>query len=139
MPPVLELTFPAEARYLMLARLGLAGVAPVARLDAEEVADLKLAVTEACANAVRHAYPEGVDGTVAVRISVEGRSVTVEVEDAGRGVEADRVREWDPTDLQEHGMGFSIIRSVTDGFELDASEAGGTIVRFSKRAAALAD
>ena len=52
---VVRLTFPAKADYLLLARLALSGVVRHLRLEEEQVADLKLAVTEACGNAVRHA------------------------------------------------------------------------------------
>ncbi len=54
---VVRLTFPARAEYLLLARLTLSGLARKLPLDDELLADLKLAVTEACGNAVRHAYP----------------------------------------------------------------------------------
>ena len=56
---VVRLTFPAKADYLLLARLTLSGLARELPLDDELLADLKLAVTEACGNAVRHAYSGG--------------------------------------------------------------------------------
>ena len=56
---VVRLTFPAKAEYLLLARLALSGLARELPLEEELLADLKLAVTEACGNAVRHAYPDG--------------------------------------------------------------------------------
>jgi serine/threonine-protein kinase RsbW len=56
---VVRLSFPAKTDYLLLARLALSGLAREAPVDEELLADLKLAVTEACGNAVRHAYPEG--------------------------------------------------------------------------------
>lgn len=135
-PRVVELVFPAHARYLVLARLGLAGVAPVARLDAEQLADLKLAVTETCANAVKHAYPDGAAGEVRVRIALGDGSLTVEVADAGRGLDS-QLPEWDPDALREHGMGLSIVRSVVDDLEIDSPSTGGTVVRFTKRLAAV--
>ena len=129
----IELVFPAHARYLSLARLGLAGVAPVARLDATELADLKLAVTEACANAVRHAYPSGDGGDVRVTIEVARDAVVVEIADSGRGIEADELADWDPDELHEEGMGLAIIRSVMDEVEIAAPIGGGTVVRLVKR------
>jgi serine/threonine-protein kinase RsbW len=132
----IELVFPAHARYLSLARLGLAGVAPVARLDAAELADLKLAVTEACANAVRHAYPDGGSGDVRVTIEVVDGAVVVEIADSGRGIEGDEVADWDPDELHEQGMGLAIIRSVVDEVEIDTPIGGGTVVRLVKRVGA---
>jgi serine/threonine-protein kinase RsbW len=133
----IELVFPAHARYLSLARLGLAGVAPVARLDATELADLKLAVTEACANAVRHAYPND-GGDVRVTIEVARGAVVVEIADSGRGIEAGELADWNPDELHEEGMGLAIIRSVVDEVEIDAPIGGGTLVRLVKRVGAAA-
>ena len=50
------LVFPARAEYLLLARLALTGVARLGLADEETLSDLRLAVTEAAANACRHAY-----------------------------------------------------------------------------------
>ena len=47
----IRLRFPARSEYLVLARLAVAGVARRMALGRKEVADLKLAVTEACSNA----------------------------------------------------------------------------------------
>jgi len=108
---VIELSFPANARYLVLARLSLTGIAPVARLDETMLADLKLAVTEACANAVRHAYPDDVDGSVRLRVGLEPDLLTVEVADDGRGLDVDNLPGWDASRMREEGMGFSIMRA----------------------------
>ena len=126
----LDLSFPANSRYLVLARLSVAGIAPLAGLTADQLADLKLAVTEACANVVRHAYPDGT-GDVRLRIVVEEQWVSVEVTDTGRGLTEPRT-DWDATELQEEGMGLTIVRSVVDDLEIDSPATGGTIVRFRK-------
>ena len=47
------LVIPARPEYLLLARLALTGVARLAQADEEALADLRLAVTEAAANACR--------------------------------------------------------------------------------------
>src|SRR5262249_22233360 len=83
---VVGLSFPAHSRYLVLARLSIAGIAPVARLPEDVLADLKLAVTEACANAVRHAYQEDEEGAVRLRLALDDSALTIEVADDGRGI-----------------------------------------------------
>jgi serine/threonine-protein kinase RsbW len=130
---VVELSFPANSRYLVLARLSLTGIAPVARLDEDTLSDLKLAVTEACANAVRHAYPDDVDGIVRLRVSLEPEKLIVEVADDGRGVDAGGLAGWDATRMHEEGMGFSIMRAVVDEVEIDSTASTGTVVRLVKR------
>ena len=73
---------PAKSEYLILARLALAGIAREMPMSETALADLKLAVTEACGNAVRHAY--AVDrGVVASASVVERRAIEIEVVDEG--------------------------------------------------------
>jgi serine/threonine-protein kinase RsbW len=132
-PRTIELSFPAHSRYLVLARLSLAGIAPVAKLDEDSLADLKLAVTEACANAVRHAYPDEVDGAVRMRVQIEPDVLTIEVADDGRGLENEDIRGWDGSGMREQGMGLSIMRAVVDELEIDSTPASGTVVRLVKR------
>ena len=55
MSELVRLSFPAKPEYLLLARLALTGIARDVPMSDELLADLKLAVTEACGNSVRHA------------------------------------------------------------------------------------
>ncbi len=80
-----SLTFPAKADYLLLARLTLSGLARHLPVDDEMLADLKLAVTEACGNAVRHAY-EDERGAVGVLFAVKDGRLEMIVEDQGGGI-----------------------------------------------------
>ena len=77
---VVQLSFPAKPDYLLLARLALAGLARSFPVGDEELADLKLAVTEACGNAVRHAYEPG-EGSVEVAFVVSDERLEMFVED----------------------------------------------------------
>src|SRR5207237_3835096 len=58
-PHVVRLTMPAKAEYITLSRLALTGLTRLRPLSDELLADLKLALTEATSNSVRHAYPDG--------------------------------------------------------------------------------
>ena len=128
---VVRLDFPAKPDYLLLARLALAGVARALPLDEEAVADLKLAVTEACTNVIQHAYGgDAGTGEIVVRYTVERGMVAVEVEDTGSGFELDVPQA--ASDRNGGGNGLMIIRVLTD--ELSVSSAGtGTRVAFVKR------
>jgi serine/threonine-protein kinase RsbW len=59
-----RLTIPAKAEYITLVRLALSGLSQLRPLSDETLGDLKLAVTEACSNSVRHAYRDGREGAV---------------------------------------------------------------------------
>ncbi len=128
-----ELSFPAHSRYLVLARLSIAGIAPVAGLSEDVLADLKLAVTEACANAVRHAYLDDEEGEVRLRLALDGSSLTIEVADDGRGIgDPSAIASRGVSSLPEAGMGLSIIRAVVDELEIESPPKGGTLVRLTK-------
>ena len=89
------------------------GLSP-ARLD-----DLKIAVTEACSNAIEAHEAIYADGPVLVRCSIDDRQVTVEVVDRGRGFDPARVEALpaatDPRRLRhESGLGIPLMRTLTD-------------------------
>ena len=126
------LVFPARAEYLLLARLALTGVARLADADEEALADLRLAVTEAAANACRHAYEDGTGNvTIHLCLGSEGR-LEVVVEDDGPGFDGESVEAWNADELGEDGMGLAIIRAVAEDVEIGPRERGsGTRLRFT--------
>jgi serine/threonine-protein kinase RsbW len=128
---VVALTIPARPEYVALCRLALTGIARTRALSAELVADLKLALTEACSNSVRHAYEEGREGAVEIRYELSEDRMTVEVTDEGSGFDPD-VIERAQQELDEGGLGIAIIRAVTDDLEIGIRPEGGSRLRFTK-------
>jgi serine/threonine-protein kinase RsbW len=130
-PGTVELRIPSQPENLALARLALAGVGTVAGASESAVADLKLAVTEACTNSILHGYPDGADGEVVVRYRASGDAVEVEVEDDGVGFDPG----WENNDRRREegqGMGLMLISSLMDSLEIVSDETG-TRVSFSRR------
>ncbi len=64
---VVSLVIPAKAEYIALGRLALAGLLRPRAVEPEVLADVKLALTEACSNSIRHAYADGREGEVEIR------------------------------------------------------------------------
>ncbi len=131
-----RLTIPAKPEYITLGRLALTALAHLHEISDEQLADLKLALTEACTNSVRHAYEDG-NGEVEIWYELRDGQLVVEVSDQGPGFappgEHDR-REED--ELSEGGLGIAIIRALTDELELVADPGGGgTRLRFVKNLA----
>ena len=128
---VVALAIPARAEYVALCRLALTGIARTRALAPELVADLKLALTEACSNSVRHAYDEGREGVVEVRYELDDDRISVEVTDDGAGFDPD-VLERAQEELDEGGLGIAIIRAVTDELDIGVRAEGGSRLRFTK-------
>jgi serine/threonine-protein kinase RsbW len=127
-----RLTIPAKAEYIALGRLALTAIARVRPLSEETLSDLKLALTEACTNSVRHAYREGRQGSVDILYLLEPDRLVVEVGDDGRGFELEEVETDGNGDLSEGGLGIAIIRAVADEVEISERESGGSRLRFVK-------
>ena len=127
-----RLRIPAKPEYITLVRLALSGLSRLRPLDPETLGDLKLAVTEACSNSVRHGYGNGREGTVQISYELQPDRLVVEVVDDGPG--------FDPNgtigrgeELSEGGLGIAIIRSIADEFEAgERPEGGGSRLRFVK-------
>lgn len=125
------LTIPARAEYIALSRLALAGLLRAQAIEPEVIADLKLALTEACTNSVRHAYRDGREGMVEIRYELRDDRLYVEVVDDGGGFDPSLLAA-DPTDPDEGGLGIAIIRAVTDELDIARRPDGGSRLRFSK-------
>ena len=131
---VVTLVIPARTEYLIVARLALAGIARGTPIDDGALADLKLAVTEACGNAIRHAQPTD-HGVVKVDFDLDDGTIEIRVADTGPGIRA--LPDAGPDELAESGMGIAIIRALVDDFEIRDGDSGrGTVVRMRKRLAA---
>jgi serine/threonine-protein kinase RsbW len=130
---VVRLTIPARAEYIALCRLALTGLARLGPIPEELLADLKLALTEAASNSVRHAYGDG-DGCVQIAYELYPDRLAIEVSDDGEGFDPVEDAELgDFEGLSEGGLGIAIIRSIADEFTLARGPGGrGSQLRFVK-------
>jgi serine/threonine-protein kinase RsbW len=127
-----RLTIPAKPEYITLSRLALSGLARVRPLADETLADLKLALTEACSNSVRHAYENG-EGHVDISFELRDDRLIVEVLDDGTGFEPEESGALDEETLSEGGLGIAIIRSIADEVEIGGRpNRKGSRLRFVK-------
>ena len=120
--PVVRLTLPARPEGVGVVRQALTGLADGLALDAAVLADAKMAVTEACTNAVVHAY-DGSGGPVDVEMFADEAQLTVVVRDEGIGITDEERTEG------TLGLGLPLIAALSDDFELRAADGDGTEVR----------
>jgi serine/threonine-protein kinase RsbW len=127
----IRLTIPAKPEYITLGRLALTAIAGVRPVSDEALHDLKLALTEACTNSVKHAYGED-SGSVDIVYELLADRLAVEVGDAGAGFDPGSGQANGDEDLEEGGLGIAIIRALTDEVEIGEREGGGSRLRFVK-------
>lgn len=130
---IVRLTIPARPEYITLCRLALTGLARLRPISDELAADLKLALTEAASNSVRHAYGDG-NGSVEIAYELYGDRLVIEVNDEGEGFDpAEHGGLGDLENLTEGGLGIAIIRAIADEFDLSRGPHGrGSRLRFAK-------
>jgi len=127
-----RLTIPDRAEYITLCRLALTGIARLRQLSDELLADLKLALTEAASNSVRHAYGDQDPGVVEISYELFSDKLVIEVTDEGEGFDP-VAAEVTGDELSEGGLGIAIIRAIADEVEIGAQPGGkGSRLRFAK-------
>jgi serine/threonine-protein kinase RsbW len=128
-----RLRIPARAEYIALGRLALTGLAEARTVDPDVIADLKLALTEAVSNSVRHAYGDDGLGQVEIRYELHADRVVIEVVDDGDGFDPDEPPAFDGDELSEGGLGIAIIRAIGDELEIESRPGvRGSRLRFVK-------
>ena len=129
----IHLRIPAKAEYITLGRLALTGLAQLRDIRDETMADLKLALTEAVSNSVRHAYGEQGDGHVDITYEIQPDRLCIQVVDDGYGFDPEEAPSIEGEELSEGGLGIAIIRSIADEFEIESQPgARGSRLRFVK-------
>jgi serine/threonine-protein kinase RsbW len=124
-PIVLEL--PSSSEYVLLARLIVSCVGQLAEFEPEDVYDLKLAVTEAATNVIRHAAVDSFQ----IEYRVLTRVVEITVSDEGGGFDVEKLT----SNPDEYGgFGIAVIRSLVDEVILDSTAGGGTRLTMIRRA-----
>ncbi|MGA9875895.1 MAG: ATP-binding protein [Solirubrobacteraceae bacterium] len=120
----MELALAARAENIAIVRHALGGLGEAFGVPEPKLSDIRLAVTEACANVVVHAYPEGREGPMEVSASVQGDELTVLVRDWGRGI-------MPRSDSPGLGLGLSMIAALAEQVQLGHDSAEHTEVRMT--------
>lgn len=132
----LRVIFPNKSCNERLAR----GVvsAFVVELDptAQQLSELRTAVSEAVTNAIIHAYARENMGKVELFCTMDGREVVVSVTDYGCGIE-DIKKAQEPMytcspETERSGMGFTVMEAFCDGIEVTSVVGKGTTVTLKK-------
>lgn len=120
--PRLELLLEADKDRLALVRQALRALAQATGTEAEALQDAELALTEACANAMRHAYRNG-NGFVDVSIEARASELLVIVRDVGKGMRDP----WNDRG-RKSGLGLTVMESLARDIEIRSELGVGTEV-----------
>ncbi len=122
----IEMKIPAKPEYVGVIRLTLSGITSRMGYTYEEIEDIKVAVSEACTNAVQHAYRDEEGGEMVVGFGVYRDKLEVMVADYGKSFHFAKTKEelgpytqsstFDQ--LVEGGLGLYLIETLMDEVHL---------------------
>jgi serine/threonine-protein kinase RsbW len=119
-----RLNLPARPENVAVVRHVLGAFAEALHLPLEVVADMRLAVTEACTNVVRHAYDGTEPGQLEIVIRPDGDVLDVIVSDEGRGI-------GPSPDTAGPGLGLPLIAALVDSLEIQHAPRAGSRLAMS--------
>jgi anti-sigma regulatory factor (Ser/Thr protein kinase) len=117
-----QLSLPARAENVAIVRHAFGAFGETYEIDAQLLADIRLAVTEACTNVVVHAYPDGEEGSMEMLAKLVDDELTVIVRDEGCGI----VPRPESPGL---GLGLPLIASLAESVQLGRDDRERTEVR----------
>ncbi len=130
-----RLSFPPRPEHVALARMIAVAVAERAGLSGEQVADVRLMVSEVCTNAVEAQIRHRVEDPITL-VCVNDGTFRLEVSDAAGGFDEESFREFpDPNGVAaEHGgWGIPLTRRLADTSSFTENGRGGTTVTVEVR------
>lgn len=131
--PDIALEIPARPEYVAVARLVVSSLAATRRaMSDDQIDDLKLAVSEACTNAIEATNAASSDRPVTVVCREHGDRLDVEIRDTGKGFDPANLPRHPPvTDPErlnfERGLGIPLIRTLVDEVDFHPSPKGTTV------------
>jgi serine/threonine-protein kinase RsbW len=124
--PAVRIRLPARPENVAVVRQALTGLGDAYELDPDFLSDLRTAVTEACNNAVIHAYPESDEGLMEIEADAgDGTSVEVVVRDFGTGLQPATV----PPEQRSLGLGLPLIAALSRSYQIRGGGGFGLEVR----------
>jgi serine/threonine-protein kinase RsbW len=131
---VVRISIPARAEWVAVARLAVSAVASRQRFSIDEIEDIKLAIAEACTNAIQHGSAEG---SIDIECELRDDALVTTVRDRGMGprlgtVNEERIGEMGRTEE----LGVFLIRALMDDVAYTSDVRDGTQLVMTKRVSA---
>ncbi len=132
--PTVRLEIPAQSAYVAIARLAITSLGRATGVDEEKLDDLKIAISESCANAVLCVQESGVQSPIDIAFTAGADALEVVVSHAGE-IRGDLTA----ADADSHGfstqrvMSMALLRSLVDELDLSPRAGGGMQARLLLR------
>lgn len=140
-PAKIEIRIPSQSEYVGVVRLAVSGIANRMNFSVEDIEDIKIAVSEACANAVRYAYPSNKIGYIDITCIPDKEQLEIVIKDSGIGFDLKNPHKPKKSKEQEGssnlGLGLVFMQSLMDKVNMSSLPNKGTTVHLVKKIPAL--
>ena len=124
----IKMEITANPAYVRIIRLTTSGIANKVGFCMDDIEDLKVAVSEACTNAIKHSS----DDRFTIIYTMIENGLTIDIIDNGNGYDTSSINEPDIENLKESGMGLFIIEALMDEVSIESQEGKGTSIKMTK-------
>ena len=124
----IKMEIPASPDYVSILRLTISGIANKIGFSMDEIEDMKVAVSEACTNAIKHSEDNKVD--IIFNLLEDG--MQIEIKDNGKGYDVGSIEIPDLSNPKESGLGIFIIQSLMDDVSIESKDDQGTTIKMTK-------
>ncbi|MBA3440711.1 MAG: ATP-binding protein [Pyrinomonadaceae bacterium] len=128
---------PSSTQNLAIIREFVNSIGVQAGLDEMDISKVELAVDEACANVIEHAYSHDLSKDVTIRATFDDAALHIDVEDTGRGFDPSSIQQAELERLvaerKSGGLGMRLIKSVMDEVRYEFEPGQKNVLHMMKR------
>ena len=124
----IKMEIASNPQYVSVIRLTTSGIANKIGFCLEDIEHIKVAVSEACTNAIKHSL----DNKFSVEYTIFENGLTITIIDSGKGYDVDSIDVPNLEEPKESGLGLFIIQSLMDEVEIKSNINYGTVIKMTK-------
>ncbi len=129
----ISLQIPYKKEYVSIARLTSSVLASQLEFDLEAIEDIKVAIGEACNNAILHSNKENLENEFfTVTFTVIENGLGIEIYDNGEGFNLNNYEKPNLEEYKENGLGIFIMEALMDEMKIDSQPDMGTLIKMKK-------
>jgi len=123
------ITVPSDPKYLSVIRSVTVTMGGLSNMTDSVIEDVKLAVDEACANVIKHAYRGDTRQKIVVKFKLRKKGFEVIIEDSGIKARPELIAGRDLEEVRPGGLGIHFIKRTFDVFQFDEKKTKGNRLR----------
>ncbi|MPM07157.1 Serine-protein kinase RsbW [bioreactor metagenome] len=124
----IKMEITSNPEYVGIIRLTTSGIANKIGFSMDDIEDIKVAVSEACTNAIKHSN----DDIFYITYTMLENGLTIEISDKGEGYNIENIPQPDLENPKENGLGLFIIQTLMDDVSIESIENQGTTIKMTK-------